>query len=164
MREIGDREGEGITLSNIGLLLENQKQPELAIVFFKQSVNVREAIRKDNRGLSQDLQQSYTETVSDTYRRLADLLLQADWVLEAQQVLDLLKVQELDDYLKNVRGNAQTASGVEYWQPEQKILDLYQQVIAAGEELVQLRNTPYAQLTPAQQQRLDQLTARKQSC
>jgi CHAT domain-containing protein/tetratricopeptide (TPR) repeat protein len=160
-QEIGNRAAVGTWLSNIGILLETQNQPELAIVFLKQSVNVREQIRQDNRGLSQELQQSYVETVSNTYRRLADLLLQENRVLEAQRVLDLLKVQELEDYLRNVRGTTATASGVENWQPEDRILELYKQVLLDGEVLAQLRQKNYAQLTPDEQQRLSELSARE---
>jgi CHAT domain-containing protein len=126
-REIGDRAGEGITLSNLGILLAKQNQPELAIVFLKQSVNVTEAIRQDIQGLPQEQQQSYTETIASSYRRLADLLLQQDRVLEAQEVIDLLKLQELEDYLRDVRGNVQTAQGLDFWEAEQKILQLYHQ-------------------------------------
>jgi CHAT domain-containing protein/Tfp pilus assembly protein PilF len=160
-REVGDRSGEGATLNNIGYLLEAQNQPELAIVFFKQSVNVREAIRDSIKELPQEQQQSYTETVASTYRRLADLLLQQDRILEAQRILDLLKVQELDDYLRGVRGNTVTASGVEFWQPELAILERYnaQQAtaIALGQELTQLRQIPEENRTAAQQQRIEEL-------
>ena len=139
---IGDRAASGITLNNIGNLLAEQNQPQLAILFLKQSVNVREAIREDLSQIPTDQQQSFTDTVAGTYRKLAALLLQQNRVLEAQRVLDLLKVQELDDYLDTVRGNAQTASGVEYWRPEQEILDRYQTLqgdaIALGQELAQL--------------------------
>jgi tetratricopeptide (TPR) repeat protein len=98
-RQVGDRAGEGITLNNIGYLLNLQKQPDLAIVFYKQSVSVTESIRQELRSLPRQQQESYTQTVASTYRDLADLLLQQDRILEAQQVLDLLKVQELQDYL-----------------------------------------------------------------
>jgi CHAT domain-containing protein/TPR repeat protein len=123
-QELGDREGEGITLNNLGLLLEELQQPELAIVALKQSVNVREAIRQDLRALPQQFQQSYTATISETYRDLADLLFQQDRVLEAQQVLDLLKVQELEEYLHNVRGNERSV-GLTLLPAEQQILVLY---------------------------------------
>jgi CHAT domain-containing protein/tetratricopeptide (TPR) repeat protein len=123
-QELGDRAGEGITLNNLGLLLEELQQPELAIVALKQSVNVREAIRQDLRVLPQQLQQSYTATISETYRSLADLLFQQDRVLEAQQVLDLLKVQELEEYLQNVRGNEHLV-GITLLPAEQQILTLY---------------------------------------
>ncbi len=123
LREVGDRPSERITLSNIGSLLQQDNQSELAIVFYKQSVNLTESIRKDLRVLSSEQQQSYTQTVADTYRRLADLLLQQNRVIEAQRVLDLLKLQELDDYLGNVRGNEQTTQGIGLLSLEQPIWD-----------------------------------------
>lgn len=64
-------------------MLESLDEPELAIVFFKQAINRWEAIRGDIRRLG-------IERVSVSYRRLADLLLQADRIPEAQRVLDLL--------------------------------------------------------------------------
>jgi CHAT domain-containing protein len=160
-KDIGDREGEGLGLSDLGHLLSQKNQPQLAIIFYKQSVNVREAIRKDLRVLSPKLQQSYTETVADSYRRLADLLLQQDRVLKAQQVLDLLKIQELDDYLRNVRGNNQTAQGIDNLPPEQQILNKYGELqksaIQIGKELTDLRKTPEERSNPLQQMRIAQL-------
>jgi CHAT domain-containing protein/Tfp pilus assembly protein PilF len=162
-KEIGDRSGEGDILHNIGSLLGSQKQPELAIVFLKQSVNTYEAIRKDLRVLPTEQQQSFTDTVADTYRKLADLLLKSDRILEAQRVLDLLKVQELEEYLRNVRGNAQTASGIEYIQQEQDILNQYNQLqqtaIELGRELAQLQKKEYEQqpLTPQENERRNEL-------
>lgn len=161
--EVGVRPLEGTNLSNIGFLLEAQKQPELAIVFFKQSVNVREAIRKDLRTLPKEQQQSYTQTVEGTYRRLADLLLKQDRVLEAQQVLDLLKLQELSDYLRNVRGNQQTQQGTELLPQEQQLLTQYNakltQVVQLGKELEQLQKIPETSRTPVQETRRRQLEA-----
>jgi CHAT domain-containing protein/tetratricopeptide (TPR) repeat protein len=155
-QEIGDRSAEGLWLSYIGLLLAQQGQPELAIVFYKQSVNVREAIRGDLRGLPQPDQQSFTEKVADSYRALADLLLQQNRVLEAQRVLDLLRVQELDDYLDGVRRTAQTETGIDLRDPEQGINN---RTIAVGYELYQLRNLLPSQLSDDQIQRLAQLDA-----
>lgn len=161
-QEIGNRDGEGAILSNVGEVLAEIGQPELAIVFYKQSVNVRETIRDDIRGLPQEVQQSYTETVAEDYRALADLLLQQNRVLEAQRVLDLLKVQELDDYLRDVRGNDRTAEGVDYLPPEQDLLALYDRAINQGIELAQLREIPMGDRTPAQQERLAALVAIQQ--
>lgn len=160
-REIGDRSSERITLSNIGNLLAQQNQPELAILFYKQSVNVTEAIRQQLRVLPIEQQQSYTATIADTYRHLADLLLQQNRVLEAQQVLDLLKVQELEDYLRNVRGNAQTAQGVDLLPAEQQLkessLAILNREIQLGRELAALQKIPSANRTPSQQQRFAEL-------
>ena len=96
---IGDREGEGITLANIGRVLNRQEKPEVAIVFLKKSVNVREFIRQ-NALSSQESQKSYLNTVAYDYRFLADLLLEQGRILEAQQVLELLKVEEIKEFTR----------------------------------------------------------------
>ena len=111
MQSLGDHAGEARIFSNIGYLLDDQGKTELAIVFFKASVNKYETIREDLQNLPEDLQgqqQTYTDSIDGNYRKLADLLLQQGRILEAQQVLDLLKVQELDEYLRGVRGPEDT--------------------------------------------------------
>ncbi|MEM9505413.1 MAG: CHAT domain-containing protein, partial [Cyanobacteria bacterium P01_E01_bin.43] len=160
---IGDRVGKAGSLSNLGWAFENTDQPELAILFYKQAVNTFEEIRGSLQGLDPTLQKSYADSIATSYRDLADLLLQEDRVLEAQRVLDLLKVQELNEYLNNVRGNAQTASGIEYWQPEAEILARYQDLqadaITLGSELVELNALKTAGgITPEEEARRLQLT------
>ncbi|HIK42434.1 tetratricopeptide repeat protein, partial [Thermoleptolyngbya sp. M55_K2018_002] len=131
-QEIGDREGEARTLANLGRLFLEQDQPAMAIVFLKQAVNLWEALRAGLQQTNPDIQQTYTDRVASTYRLLADLLLRQDRVLEAQQVLDLLKVQELDDYLRDVRGNEQTGRGIALSEEERNMLNLYDRAIAQG--------------------------------
>jgi len=156
-REIGDKEGEGVVLSHMGNLLAKQNQLELAIIFYKQSINVTETIRREMRGLPKEQQESYTETIAGTYRHLADLLLKRDRVLEAQQVLDLLKVQELEDYLSNVRGSDSTTLGVGDRIPEKQIKQGYEailnQAIEQGKELALLASIPESNRTEVQKQR-----------
>ncbi|MBD2299594.1 tetratricopeptide repeat protein [Nostoc sp. FACHB-190] len=160
-QEIGNKEGEGYILNTIGKLLEKQNQPELAIIFFKQSVNARETIRNNIRELSKEQQQSYTETIAKDYRHLADILLQRNRILEAQQVLDLLKVQEIDDYLRDVRGSEKTATGVVERPQERQIRAVmqaeFEQAIALGRELAQLENISVSSRTPSQKQRILEL-------
>jgi CHAT domain-containing protein len=122
-REIKDRNRERISLNNLGVTFNKLKQSELAILFYKQSVNVVESIRQDIKKLDKDLQQSYLATVEFTYRNLADLLLQQNRIIEALQVLDLLKVQELEDYLKNIKGSDRSAQGVRLLAPEKALSD-----------------------------------------
>ncbi|HEY9833914.1 MAG TPA: tetratricopeptide repeat protein [Stenomitos sp.] len=164
--EISERKVAGIVLSHLGALLTKQNQPELAIIFYKQSVNVTEAIRQDIRGLSKEEQQSYTKTVADTYRNLADLLLKQDRILEAQRVLDLLKVQELEDYLNNVRGSNNSAQGIANRAPEQQFKQGYDailnQAIEQGKELAQLENIPVSNRTESQKQRVNELRKNQQ--
>ncbi|MDJ0557049.1 MAG: tetratricopeptide repeat protein [Microcoleaceae cyanobacterium MO_207.B10] len=165
-RQIGDRSSERITLNNIGELLVAKKQPELAIILYKRSVNLTEAIRQDLQPLSIDKKKSYAEKVADTYRKLADLLLQQNRVTEAQQVLDLLKVQELDNYLKNIEGNEQTVVGIELLPQEQEILDNYaaiqEKAVQVSEEITRLNNISPTARSVNQQQRITELQAEQQ--
>lgn len=120
-KKIKDRAGEGYTLNNLGLLLTKCRQFELAIIFYKNSVNIRESIRKDISGLKKEEQKSYLGTIEKDYRALANLLLKQGRVMEALQILDLIKVQELEDYLKNVKGSERSAQGVRILEPEKVI-------------------------------------------
>ncbi len=122
-KQIGDRSGEATSLSNLGIILDKLSQPEISILFYKQSVNVSEAIRKDIIGLNKTDQKSYLETVSDSYKRLANLLIKQGRIIEALQVLDLLKVQELEDYFKNIKGSDRSAQGVRLLEPEKAMSD-----------------------------------------
>ncbi|MBD2425787.1 tetratricopeptide repeat protein [Phormidium sp. FACHB-1136] len=141
-RELGDRDAEAATLENLGYLWHDQGEAELAIVFLKASVNVYEDIRQSNQALEQSLKDSYLTTIEDTYRFLADLLIQQERILEAQRVLDLLKVQELDTFLRGVRSNSNTQAGVELVPPEAQIVRAYNalvdRAIANGKRLSEL--------------------------
>ncbi|NJN22455.1 MAG: tetratricopeptide repeat protein, partial [Leptolyngbya sp. RL_3_1] len=133
---LGTRAEEALSLKNIGILLNRQNQPELAITFLKASVDIRESIRGEIRQLDPDLQQTFTDTIAADYRLLAELLLQADRVLEAQEILDLLKLQELDDYeLRNVRGTDDTEDGIAFWPAEQEILDRFYAALETDTDL-----------------------------
>ncbi|MBE9031566.1 tetratricopeptide repeat protein [filamentous cyanobacterium LEGE 11480] len=130
-QSINVRRGEGGLLHNIGLLLEQQQQPALAIIFYKQSVNVREDIRADIPALDHDTQTSYIQSVADTYRRLANLLIEQGRIGEAQQVLERLKIQELNDFTQTVR-SAETIKPVELNQQEITIQNKYNKLISFG--------------------------------
>jgi tetratricopeptide (TPR) repeat protein len=135
LRAVGNRDVEAITLSNISYLLTAQKQPTLAIFFYKQSVNITESLRNEIRGLPKDIQQTYAQTVAKTYRNLADLLLQQNRILEAQQVLELLKVQEINSIDKDIRATL-TPKGIEYTPAEAQIKSQHENLVALGEKLL----------------------------
>ena len=152
-REIGNREGESDALNNLGYLFADDEQPALAIVFYKQSVNVREGIRRDITDLT--LLQSYTDTVADTYRRLADLLLEQGRILEAQQVLELLKVQELQEFTDDERvGGSQLE--VVLLPKEAEIMAEYGTLVAFGQQLRDCEATRCPNLANLRDQRDDQ--------
>ncbi|HYX16657.1 MAG TPA: tetratricopeptide repeat protein [Nostoc sp.] len=159
-REIKDRQSEGAALNNIAWSLEKQQQSELAIVFYKQSVNVRESIRNNIRTLPREQQESYTQTVAHTYRRLADLLLSQGRLLEAQQVLELLKIQELRDFTRNARAGGET-SGIALARIEEEILNKYGTLIVFGQQVYECEQKKCSTLSQLRDQ-LDVLTQKFQ--
>lgn len=156
LRKVGNRAGERTTLSNIGSLLEKQNQPELSVIFYKQSVNLTEVIRTELQVLPREEQESYTQTVADTYRALANLLLSQGRILEAQKVLELLKVQEIRDFAKDTRAG-ESSSGIDISQTEKAILDKYGSLIAFGQRVFECKQTACSQLNELNAQ-LEELT------
>ncbi|MEO1590437.1 MAG: CHAT domain-containing protein, partial [Cyanobacteria bacterium J06632_22] len=108
-------------------LLEAE-HPELSVAFYKQAINNIETIRSNIRSLPLETQKRYTDTVSASYRDLAALLLKQERVFEAQQVLDLLKIQELESYLQNVR-DERPQETLAYLPAEQVLLEQYQALL-----------------------------------
>jgi len=160
----------GTALGNIGSVLAAQAQPELAIVFYKAAINAYEDIRADYQptelASTADFAALFLAQHEADYRALADLLLQQNRIVEAQRVLDLLKVQELDNYLQNVRGNEDSRQGVSERQPEQHLRQgtqtLFRQEIALGQQLQALEKIPVTARTPSQRQQIRELRQTKQ--
>lgn len=125
-------------------------QPNEAIKYYRQAINQIESVRRNIQGLPQELQSSYLlATVdfdkikrADIYRQYADLLLKQGRTAEAQQVLELLKYQEVQDYLRAGKGVDSTAKN---------------QIIALGKELNDLETIPRDKRTSTQQQRIIEL-------
>ncbi|AFY40207.1 Tetratricopeptide TPR_1 repeat-containing protein [[Leptolyngbya] sp. PCC 7376] len=164
----------GSVTSQIAALYEAQNQPELAIAFYKSAINTYEKIRADYKEQSSatigstgvDFDALFLARNQDHYRALADLLLKQDRVLEAQRVLDLLKVQELDQYLNNVRGTANTEKGIAHHRSETLIMERHQVIlddaIQVGKSLTKLNQIPVGDRTPDQRKQITQLRQSKE--
>jgi tetratricopeptide (TPR) repeat protein len=137
VQDIDERSEERNILNNIGLTFDHQSQPELAIAFLKASVNVSQDIRSNNRSLSQELQKSYTKTVSDSYRTLARLLLDQGRLLEAEQVLELLKQEEIKEY---TRATVDRTGAIEQTEIEKLIIEKYGSLTRLGQEITNCQN------------------------
>ncbi len=150
-REIKDRNGEYITLNNLAATLA-KKEPELAIVFYKQSINVAESIRKDLRQLSREAQEIYTSTVAKSYRNLANLLLTQGRTHEAQLILELLKVQEAQTY------DSQQQASIEFplHTLETQALQAFEKSIASKQTLNQETLNPIGQPLTQNRDRITQ--------
>jgi CHAT domain-containing protein len=159
---VGNPSTEAKALAGLASLFVKQNQAELAIVFYKQSVKNYELIRQNLRTLPKEQQQSYTDTVEKTYRDLADLLLKNDRILEARQVIELLKLQELDDYSRDTRGQASPLSILKAETAllnafKQQVTAKYTSLFQATQELAALQAKPDAEKTPAIQKRIRDL-------
>ncbi len=132
--------------SALGELYTRQQEPEIAIIFYKQSVNTYESIRTGIRDLSREQQESYTQTVAETYRQLANLLISKGRIPEAQQVLELLKAEEIREFTRSPR-NTGAAAAIALGQAEAKILQEHGSLIALGREVERCKQSRCPQLS-----------------
>ncbi|WP_008313855.1 CHAT domain-containing protein [Leptolyngbya sp. PCC 6406] len=149
-RGLNNRWGEGKTLSSIAQVFKDQQQPELAITFLKASVAVRESIREDIRNLDVDLRQSFTNTIADDYRLLADLLLSQGRIPEAQQVLDLLKLEELREFTDT--RSVWTGTALAYTEIEQPVIAAHGDLIAFSQRYAECQRSRCAEFATLSQQ------------
>ncbi len=150
------------TLENIGRVFALGDKKALAITFLKRSINVIESIRADLQPLSVTSRQTYADKVAETYRLLAELLIDENRLPEAERALDLLKVEELNDYLGGLRGNDAEIPNLE---GENKVWNPYAQLIADSisetRELLSLESVNHSQRTEAQIARVAELRAKR---
>ena len=132
-----------------------------AITYYKQAINKNEEqSRRVIPGLPVWLQASFPQAVqninglrtADIYRSLTNLLLLQRRIPEAQQVLELLKGQELREYTDNTEVSAQPVS-LTMTSTEEGILKDYGSLIAFGQQLDQCQKTNCTQLEQLLQQR-----------
>jgi CHAT domain-containing protein len=93
----GDPEIEGMIENSMMIGFRKQQRPEEAIFFGLEAVNSYQQIRKNISGLAEELQEQFAQSRAGAYRTLAELLVEAGRLGEAEQILDLLKEQELQD-------------------------------------------------------------------
>jgi len=166
-REVKSGEEESAALD--GLMQANDRlgQKGLAIFYGKQSINLLQAIRGDIRKFDKDIQTNYVKDNEQTYRRLADILVGEGRLPEAQQVLAMLKEEELSGFVRRDAKEIEALSKrSELRVNERAALERYNlissRVAALGAELATLeekkRKIPAGQPF-ADQNRLDELTA-----
>ncbi|MDQ1352346.1 MAG: hypothetical protein QG657_2652, partial [Acidobacteriota bacterium] len=130
-REVGDRSGEAFILNNILGVYSNFDlyHKSLAIFYGKQAVNTIQNLRQDNENLNSIAKQKYLQSKEDIYRNTASFTIDSGRISEAQQVLDILKLDEYDSYIRRDR-SAYTPqySPIDYTGFEQKWID-WQKVV-----------------------------------
>jgi CHAT domain-containing protein/Tfp pilus assembly protein PilF len=97
---VGDPDLQGRIDTSLMRYFREQQHPEAAILFGMDAVNSFQQMRRNITGLDQKLQAGFVQSKSETYRELAELLVQTDRLAEAEHVLDLLKEQELKEVVR----------------------------------------------------------------
>jgi tetratricopeptide (TPR) repeat protein len=128
-------------------------QPNVAITYYKQSVNKIEEVRRGIEGLPPELQTSFLDTtidfdrvkVSDIYRQLAALLLSQGRDREALQVQQLLREQEIREAV-SPRDAARDKPNIPLTPAETKIPAQSESIIALAKQINECDRTNCSQL------------------
>jgi len=148
---------EGLAMSDLMLHEKKANNPTLAIFFGKEAVNVYQQVRRNIQGLDRNVQKYFVLSKEDTYRELAELLISQGRLAEAEEVLDLLKVEEYLNYTHH-RGSADSPDkSVGLTRSEQDLAD-FEQDVADGERWFQLNASP--RTTPEERKEYDTLSDR----
>lgn len=164
--ELEDREGEGDVSSNLMYVLRSNQQTGAAIFFGKRAVNAYQARRASLP--SQDLmgQRSFINRKENAYHELADLLVTQSRLLEAQQVMEMLKAQEYLDYVRRSGDEVAAAQKKAALTPAESSAEKQQEVLVEG---LTLRGRERGALiakqarTPEEEQRLTALDTELQA-
>ncbi len=105
-RAAGDPEIQGGIETTLMIGFRDQHRPEEAIFFGMDAVNAYQQIRKNIAAMDKALQSGFAQSKSKTYRVLAELLIEANRLGEAEEILDLLKEQELKDVVRGAAASA----------------------------------------------------------
>jgi CHAT domain-containing protein/Tfp pilus assembly protein PilF len=142
LRAIQDPLGEGRLLAKLMNYWKKLNNPNVAILFGKQAIDRFQQIRRNIEGLGKEVQQSFLISKEADYRELAELLISQGRLPEAQQVLDLLKVEEYAQFTE-LRGSSGSETNAVALNPaEEKSNNEYEQITAditsIGSEWTQL--------------------------
>jgi CHAT domain-containing protein len=111
----------------------------LAIYYGKVAINTLQQLRGNLSGSGSDTQTSFVDAVAPIYRRLADLLVQAGRLGEAQQVLAMLKEQELFNYTERGADSDARATKASLTPAEQQLEASSSQWISLSKEYATLQ-------------------------
>ena len=110
-------------------LYASQNKIKAAIFFGKQAVYTIQKMRKHFSNMPKDLAESFINSKSEVFRSLADLLIEAGRLNEAQWVMRMLKEEEYFQMtLAQRRGSSVKQSDIVFSEIEQEWQNYYQQV------------------------------------
>ena len=99
--------------------------PLAAIAVAKAGINMSQALRLQISELGSESLQGFTKSIKYRYQFLSDMLTEEGRLAEAQQVLDLLKLNELYQYTRGAENNYPFLKHLTYNNYEQSLIDQY---------------------------------------
>jgi len=136
-------------------------QPDIAIFFGKEAVNTLQQLRGNLSASGNEAQQAFVSAaeVKAVYRGLADLLASESRLSEAQQVLAMIKEQELYDFSQRTADTGARRTTATLNTSEKDLDDLGAKDVALGKEYGALQEKMQKQhdLNPADRARLNTL-------
>ena len=164
-KQADDPEIEGGIETALMIGFRAQHHPAVAIFFGMEATTAFQKISKNISELDKDLQAGFAQSKSMTYRILAQLLIEAGRLGESEQIIDMLKEQELKDV---VRGAPSTTEAklvpVSFTSAQQKaqteMAGLDRPVQAFDEKSVEAAGLDEkSSLSPSEDSRLKELSA-----
>lgn len=137
---------------------EKTDRPTVAILYGKQAINLLQQLRGNIHGLQADVQKAFLASIADQYHDLAALLIKEGRLPEAQQVLNLLKAEEYNDYVRGATG--ETLASLSLTPAEQTAEEDYQRftskVVEQGRRWSELKQKKAR--TPGEDEEFQQLS------
>ena len=150
-------------LNGLAYLCQMTGRPTAAINLYKTAVNAYQSQRERVSRIDGDVLRSYTESIADAYQSLAELLVEQGHLAEAQQVLDMLKEDEVFEFIRR-NGNADPRrTRIAFTPTEARWAARYREVAyrlaSLGVEERQLQQKAKQGLSPTEKTRLNTLKA-----
>jgi CHAT domain-containing protein/Tfp pilus assembly protein PilF len=166
-RVVGSKSGEAWTLSYTMVVWEAFNNRRMAVFYGKQSVNKYQELRQAIQSLDKGTQKTFLAKIENVYKRLADILITDGRLPEAEQVLAMLKEEEVFDYLRRDASEAdKLGQRADLTKEEAEALRRYNEfadrITALGAEFGRLQELrgKGVKLTEEQEKRSHELSAR----
>jgi CHAT domain-containing protein/Tfp pilus assembly protein PilF len=166
-REAKSRKREAEALWGLMALWNRRKNPRSAVYYGKQAVNTFQAMRGALKGFDRETQQTFLENKQEAYRTLAETLIALGRIPEAEQVLAMLKEEELFNFVRRDDAVAKELLGrIPLNDPERAAFERYEaladRVTAVGRRVAELEeeSRKYEAGRFPRQPELDELEAR----
>lgn len=151
-----DEERIALSLATLTKANTYLSRPEVAALQGKQLINLVQDARRKLRVYDQELQKSFLKDKEAYYRDLSDLLISQGRLLEAQQVLDMLKEEEFKDL---VRRSGDGVSALPYSDIEASVVEKVERLAILEKQKAELEKKGDSNLTAEERKKLTSLYA-----